>query len=54
MDAAVVEDQFPDEHLFAVTVKTPWYTNVANYLAVGKLPKRLTSNERKQIVQRST
>lgn len=23
-DAVAVEDQFPDEHLFVVTVKTPW------------------------------
>eukprot|EP00253_Pinus_taeda_P022646 PITA_22646 len=54
IDAAAVEDQFPDEHLFAVAVETPWYADVANYLAVGKLPKHITPNERKQIVQRST
>ena len=47
VDAAVVEDQFPDEHLFTVTVKTPWYADVANYLAVGKLLKHLTPNEQK-------
>eukprot|EP00253_Pinus_taeda_P016527 PITA_16527 len=34
-DAAAVEVQFPDEHLFVVTVRTPWYADVANYLAVG-------------------
>jgi hypothetical protein len=54
IDAAAVEDQFPDEHLFVVAVQTPWYADVANYLAVGKLPKHLTPNERKQIVQKST
>ena len=54
VDAAMVEDQFPNEHLFAITVKIPWYADVANYLAVGKLQKHLTPNERKQIVQRST
>ena len=53
-DLAAVEVQFLDEHLFVVTVKTPWYANVANYLAVGKLPKHLTPNERKQIVQCNT
>jgi len=53
VDAEAVEDQFPDEHLFVVTVKTPWYVDVAKYLAVGKLPKHLTPNERKQIVHRS-
>jgi len=52
-DAMVVEDQFPDEHLFAMTVKKPWYADVVNYLVVGKLPKHLTPRERKLIVQRS-
>eukprot|EP00253_Pinus_taeda_P021131 PITA_21131 len=54
IDAATVEDQFPDEHLFVVAVQTPWYADIANYLTVGKLPKHLTPNERKHIVQRST
>jgi len=53
-DAAAVEDQFLDEHLFVVTVKMPWYADVANYLVVSKLPKHLMVNERKQIVQRIT
>ncbi|MCY6524958.1 hypothetical protein, partial [Actinobacillus pleuropneumoniae] len=53
-DATVFEDQFPNEHLFVVTVRTPWYADIENYLVVGKLPKYLTPNERKQIVQRST
>eukprot|EP00253_Pinus_taeda_P011734 PITA_11734 len=54
VDAVAVEDQFPNEHLFVVAVQTPWYADVANYLVVGKLPKHLTPNEQKQIVQRST
>lgn len=45
-NAAAVEDQFPDEHLFVVTARTPCYADVANYLAIGKLPKHLTPNER--------
>jgi len=53
IEVAIVEDQFPDEHLFVVAIKTPWYADVANYLAVGKLLKHLTPNEWKQIVQRS-
>eukprot|EP00253_Pinus_taeda_P031367 PITA_31367 len=53
IDVAAVEDQFPDEHLFAVAVKTPWYANVSNYLTVGKLLKHLSPNEWKQIIQRS-
>jgi len=53
-DTVEIEDQFPDEHLFVVTVKTPWYADVANYLAVGKLPKHLMSKERKLIVKHNT
>ena len=53
-DLAAVEDQFHDEHLFVVTLKTPWYVDVTKYLAVGKLPRHLTPNERKKIVQCST
>jgi len=53
-DVTAVEAQFPDEHLFAVIVKTPWCVDVANYLAVGKLPKHLTPSERKLIVKRNT
>jgi hypothetical protein len=49
-NSLTVEDQFPDEHLFTVTIKTPWYTDVANYLAVGKLLPHLSSRERKLIV----
>lgn len=40
--------------LLVVAVKTPSYIDVANYLTVCKLPKHLTPNERKQIVQKST
>ena len=49
-DTLTFDDQFPDEHLFSIALKTPWYANVVNYLAVGKLPRHLTSRERKLIV----
>jgi hypothetical protein len=47
----IVEDQIPNKHLFAVTIKTPWYVDVANYLAVGKLPAHISLRERKLIIQ---
>eukprot|EP00253_Pinus_taeda_P006951 PITA_06951 len=53
-DMVEVEDPFPDEHLFVVTMKTLWYANVVNYLVVGKLPKHLMPFERKLIVQYNT
>jgi len=48
-----VEDKFPDEYLFAVTTKTPWYADIANYLVTGKLPPHLFPNERRRIIQES-
>eukprot|EP00253_Pinus_taeda_P028854 PITA_28854 len=52
-DPLAVDDQFLDEHLFVVTVKMPWYVDLANYLVVGKLSKHLTTRERKLIVEPS-
>jgi hypothetical protein len=49
-DSLIVENQFPDEHLFFVTTKPPWYADVENYLAAGRLPSHLSSRERKLIV----
>ena len=33
-----VDDTFTDEHLFVVSIQTPWFTDIANYLAMGKYP----------------
>ena len=48
-----VEDKFSDEYLFAVTTKTPWYADIANYLVTGKLPLHLFPNEKRKIIQES-
>lgn len=31
-----VDDDFPDEHLFSMSAKSPWFTDIANYLVTGK------------------
>eukprot|EP00253_Pinus_taeda_P030428 PITA_30428 len=49
-----VEDKFPNEYLFAVTTKTPWYADIANYLVIGKLPPHLFPSERRKIIQESS
>ena len=48
-----VDDSFPDEHLFAVTTKTPWFADISNYLATGKLPNHLAPHERKRVIVQS-
>ena len=29
---------FPDEQLFMLSVQTPWYADIVNYLACGVMP----------------
>ena len=48
-----VEDKFPDEYLFAVSTKTPWFADIANYLVSGKLPSYLFPREKRRIIQSS-
>ena len=40
-----VDDTFPDEHLFVVSVQTTWFADIANYLATRKLPNHLSPHE---------
>ena len=40
-----IEDSFPNEHLFAVSTKPPCYADIANYLAIGKVPPHLSYRE---------
>ena len=48
-----VNDNFPYEHLFAVAIKTPWFADMTNYLAIGRLLAHLSSPQKKRIVQQS-
>ena len=33
-----IEENFPDEQLFLVSVQLPWYADIVNYLACGIMP----------------
>jgi len=48
-----VDDSFPDEHLFAISNNSPWFTYIAYYLSIGKLMQHLSSWENKQIFKLS-
>ncbi|CAM8913632.1 unnamed protein product [Rhodiola kirilowii] len=37
-DAGQIAETFPDEHLYALTGKVPWYAPIVNYLVGGKFP----------------
>jgi len=45
-DPNPVLDNFPDEHLFAITIKTPWFANIANYLSTGKFPTQFSKKQK--------
>lgn len=53
-EAIPVDDDFPEEHLFVVSTKSPWFANIANYLVTGKLPPHLSTREKRNIIQKST
>jgi hypothetical protein len=48
-----VDDSFPDEHLFSISTNSPWFTDIENYLAIGKLLQHLSSWEKQQIFKLS-
>ena len=37
-----IEENFPDEQLFQMRVKAPWYANTVNYLECDMIPSELT------------
>ena len=53
-DSLPVEDSFPYEHLFVVSVHSPWYADVANYLDTRKIPTHLSKREKRKIIQQSS
>jgi len=48
-----VEDSFPDENLFAISIVNPWYADLANYLSIGRTPPYFTPKEKKRLVKQS-
>jgi len=46
-------DDFPDEHIFSMSIDSPWFADIANYLVTGKTPPYLSTREKWSIVQKS-
>eukprot|EP00253_Pinus_taeda_P011944 PITA_11944 len=43
----------PDEHLFSISVLSPWFADIANYLVSAQFPPHLSSKEKNKIVRKS-
>eukprot|EP00253_Pinus_taeda_P025880 PITA_25880 len=53
-EEAMVDDQLPNEHLFAITVLSPWFVDIENYLVSTHFPLNLSSKEKSKIVRKNT
>ena len=53
-DTKPIDDTFPDKHLFIVFVQTPWFADIANYLATRKVPCHLDPYEKRCIIVQSS
>lgn len=45
-----VDGSFLDEHFFSLSLKTPWYVDISNYLVAGKKPPHFSPREKRQLV----
>lgn len=48
----VIDDRFPYEHLFSIVAHTPWYADIANYLAANRILAHFSPKEKK-LIQKS-
>ena len=48
-DELPLNENFPDEQLFAVEVQLPWYANIVNYIMAKVFPLGMSSQERKRL-----
>ncbi|CAN6579222.1 unnamed protein product [Malus baccata var. baccata] len=45
-----LQERFPNEQPLAVTHQVPWYADIANYLASGKIPSEFSYQQRKKFL----
>lgn len=50
----MVGDQLPDEHLFSISVLSPRFADIANYLVSAQFPPNFPSKEKSKIFRKST
>eukprot|EP00253_Pinus_taeda_P021739 PITA_21739 len=52
-EEGTVNDQMPDEHLFAILVLSPWFAYIENYLVSAQFPLHFSSKEKSRNVRKS-
>ncbi|CAN6721058.1 unnamed protein product [Malus baccata var. baccata] len=49
-DSLPLSESFPDEQLFAVQIRTPWFADIVNYLVKGVVHPNLTFQQKKKFL----
>eukprot|EP00253_Pinus_taeda_P024422 PITA_24422 len=49
----MVNDQLLDEHIFFISILSPWFADIANYLVAANFSPSLSSREKRKIVRKS-
>ena len=44
-----IAEHFPDEQLFQLSLQSPWYADIVNFLACGIMPPELSYQQRKKL-----
>ena len=44
-----IEENFPDEQLFQVSVQVPWHVDIVNYLACGIMPPEFSYQQKRKL-----
>jgi hypothetical protein len=52
-DYIPVDDSFPNENHFSLSINTPWFADMENYLDTRKLPAHLSPHEKHRIITQS-
>ena len=50
----MVDDELLDEHLFSISVLSPWFVEISNYFVSTQFPPNFSSKEKCKIVRKST
>ena len=49
----MVDDQLPYKNLFAISVLSPWFSDIANYLVATQFPPNFSSKEKSIIIRKT-
>ena len=44
-----IAENFPDEQLFLLSIQTPWYADIVNYLSYGLMPYEFSNQQKKKL-----